>query len=95
MALGLPFDEANLVLRAPTLEDAAADTVYDLHVHRYRDLDGQPHVLSKWQLTPDELAEVNRTGGVVWFSCWGSTHPPMWISGSNPFARRGGDDQAG
>lgn len=84
MAVGIEFPQANLVLRAPTPEDAAAGTVYDLHVHRYRDLDGQPHVLSKWQLTPEELEEVQRTG-VVWFSCWGHTHPPMWITGEDPF----------
>lgn len=87
MAEGVPFAEANTVLRAPTPEDAAAGAVYDLHVHRYRDLDGQQHVLSKWQLTAEELAEVNRTGGAIWFSCWGGTHPPMWITGHDPFVR--------
>ena len=86
MAKGIPFPEANLVLGAPTPEDAAAETVYALHVHRYRDLDGQHQVLSKWQLTPDELAEVQRTG-VVWFNCWGQTHPPIWTSGHDPFVR--------
>ena len=54
MATGIPFDEANTVLRAPTPEDAAAGTVYDLHVHRYRDLDGQANViLSSEPLAPD------------------------------------------
>jgi hypothetical protein len=86
MAKGVEFQEANLVLRAPTPEDAAAGTVYDLHVHRYRDLDGQPNVLSKWELSAEELEEVKRTG-VVWFNCWGMTHPPMWISGHDPFVR--------
>lgn len=89
MAVGVEFPEANLVLAAPTPEDAAAGTVHDLHVHSYRDLDGNPHVISKWQLTPEELEEVKRTG-VVWFGCWGQTHPPMWISGSYPFVERGG-----
>lgn len=93
MAKGIPFPEANLVLRAPTPEDAAAGTVYGLHVHRYRDLDGQQNVLSKWQLTPEELEEVVRTGGVLWFNCWGSTHPPVWISGTDPF-RRGNQEAA-
>lgn len=87
MAEGIPFAEANTVLTAPTREDAAAGTVYDLHVHRYRDLDGRPNVISKWQLSAEELAEVNRTGGVIWFSCWGETHPPMWLSGHDPFVR--------
>lgn len=87
MAVGVPFAEANCVLRAPTQEDAAAGTVYDLHVHRYRDLDGAPQVLSKWQLSDEEKAEVLRTG-CIWFGCWGQTHPPMWISGTDPFDRR-------
>jgi len=87
MAQGIPFAEANLVLKAPTPEDAAAGTVYDLHVHRYRDLDGNRHVLSKWKLTPDELAAVIASGGELWFGCWGDTHPPIWISGTDPFVR--------
>lgn len=84
MAVGIPFPEANAVLRAPTPEDAAAKTVYDLHIYRYKDLDGNPQVMSKWQLTPEELEEVCRTG-VIWFNCWGLTHPPMWITGTRPF----------
>lgn len=84
MAKGIPFEESNLMLGAPTPEDAAAGTVYGLPVHRYRDLDGVSHVISKWQLTAEELEEVNRTG-VVWFGCWGETHAPMWISGNDPF----------
>lgn len=87
MAKGIPFPESNLVLRAPTPEDAAAGTVYDLHVHRYRDLDGRPNVISKWQFDPAELADVVACGGAFWFNCWGETHPPIWITGHNPFVR--------
>lgn len=87
MATAVPFDEANDVLRAPTPEDAAAGTVYDLHIHRYRDLDGRANVLSKWQLTQEELADVVASGGAIWFSCWGGTHPPIWLTGSDPFVR--------
>lgn len=87
MAQGIPFDEANTVLRAPTPEDAAAATVYDLHVHRYRDLDGNQHVVSKWKLTPDELAAVIASGGELWFHSWGATHPPVCIMGHSPFVR--------
>lgn len=85
MAKGIAFDEANLILRAPTPEDAAAGTVYDLHVCQYRDLDGNPQVMSKWQFTPEELADVIASGGVFWFNSWGHTHPPVWISGHYPF----------
>lgn len=90
MAVGIPFDEANTVLRAPTEEDSAAGTVYDLHIHRYRDLDGQDNVLSKWKFTAEELADIIANDGEFWFGCWGQTHPPMWISGHNPFVRRSG-----
>lgn len=85
MATGIPFEEANTVLHAPTAEDAAAGTVYDLHVHRYRDLDGQANVISKWKFTPEEMAAVVASGGEFWFNCWGHTHPPIWISGTSPF----------
>lgn len=90
MAVGIPFPEANLLLRAPTPEDAAAGTVYDLHVHRYRDLDGQPNVISKWQLTPQELEQVTASGGTLWFGSWGETHPPVWIAAQSPFTRSEG-----
>lgn len=90
MAVGIPFDEANTILRAPTQEDAAAGTVYDLHVHGYRDLDGQANVLSKWKFTAAELAEIVANDGEFWFGCRGQTHPPMWISGRSPFERSNG-----
>lgn len=92
MAKGIPFPEANLILRAPTPEDAAAGTVYDLHVHRYLDLDGNPNCISKWQFAPDELAGVVANGGVFWFHAWGATHPPVGIEGRNPFVRAGQGD---
>lgn len=88
MATGETFPEANTVLGAPTPEDAMAGTVYGLPVHRYRDLDGKPNLISMWRLTDEELEEVKRTG-VVWFGCWGQTHAPMWISGRSPFDRGG------
>lgn len=86
MAYGVPFEEANDVLLAAP-EDAAAGTVYDLHIHRYVASGGVPVVISKWQLTPEELAEVNGSGGVLWFSALGHTHPPVALSGTDPFDR--------
>jgi hypothetical protein len=86
MGKGIGFAQANVLLTAPTPEDAAAGTVLGLPVHRYRDLDGQLNVISKWQLSEAELEKVKRTG-VVWFHCWGGNHPPVCISGTNPFRR--------
>lgn len=82
MALGIQFVEANTVLRAPV----HSRDVYDLHVYRYRDSDGQDRLISKWQFTTDELADVVASGGVFWFHCEGQTHPPIAIGAAHPFA---------
>jgi hypothetical protein len=84
------FPESNLTL-VGTPEDKAAGTVIDLPTHRYRDLDGNQHVISCWKLTVDEIAEILRTG-VIWFHAWGHTHPPISIQGTCPFKR---DEDAG
>ena len=83
MAIAVDFPESNMSLIGSP-EDRAAGTVVDLHVHRYRDLDGQTNVVSKWRLTPEELDEVRRTGA-IWLHCWGSTHPPISVRGCDPF----------
>lgn len=43
-------------------------------------------VVSCWQLSPEELAEIARTG-VVYFQCFGTTHPPVSLWGTSPFAQ--------
>lgn len=91
MATGIPFPESNLTLTPPTPEDAAAGTVYALHVHRYRDLDGNPNVISKWKFEPEELAGIVANDGEFWFHCWGHTHPPIAILGTSPFVRAGSE----
>jgi hypothetical protein len=88
MAEPIDFPEANATL-VGSPEDRAAGTVLDLPIHRYVDLDGAPHVISKWRLTEAELAEVVRTGGDLWLHSWGVTHPPVSVGGVAPF--RSGD----
>lgn len=84
MASPCAFPESNAVL-VGTPEDRAAGTVGDLPIHRYRDLDGAPHVISCWELTVEEWAEVSRTGR-IWLHSWGVTHPPISVGGQTPFA---------
>lgn len=79
----VPFPQANATL-VGTPDDRAAGTVLDLPVYRYVDNDGKPYVISKWKLSTDELAEIMRTGE-VWLHAWGTTHPPIAVSGANPF----------
>ncbi|MBN8994321.1 MAG: hypothetical protein J0H94_03780 [Rhizobiales bacterium] len=73
MADPIDFDEANLRLVAPTGEE---DEVRSLPVRR---ADGM--IVSCWELTPEERAEVARTG-CVWLSVWSPTSsPPVLVAG--------------
>jgi hypothetical protein len=47
--------------------------------------DGE-QVISCWQMSADELAEVNRNGGRVWVRVWsGHTSPPIAVQANDPF----------
>jgi hypothetical protein len=86
MAKPVDFPQSNLTL-VGSPEDKAAGIVVDLPVHRYQDLDGNWHVISKWKLTPDEEAEVMLTG-CVWLHSWGHTHPPIAVDGTDPWKEK-------
>lgn len=72
MAKPASFDEANLVLLAPP---ECEDSVVDMPVRR---LDGA--IVSSWELDPEEISEVVRTGR-IWLSVWGrQTSPPVMVT---------------
>lgn len=77
MAEILDFPETNLLPTAP--EDAP--NVRDLPC--YRDNNG---VISCWQLTAAEMAEVARAGR-VWLHVQARTHPPVYVGGVSPFKK--------
>lgn len=81
MAVSSSFAEANVILSPP--EGVTAEECETINVWRGV-CDDHRIVISCWKLTIDELAEVNRTGR-LWLGCWGSTMPPVWLSGQNPF----------
>lgn len=87
MAEGVPFPQANLTL-VGSPEERAAGTVYDLHACRFADLDGRPQIVTKWRLSPEELAEVIATGGDLWLWASGHTQPPVSIQGFSPWKGR-------
>lgn len=45
---------------------------------------GDPVIISCWQLSPEELEEVNRTG-VVWLHVMGFSMPPVSVEGLSSF----------
>lgn len=71
-------ETSNTVLKAP--EDST--NVIDLPVTRLVYGDGTPAVESCWELNKKELEEINETGR-IYFTCLGSTHPPILLSTSS------------
>lgn len=69
------FLYSNLVLKpAPGTEDR----VYPIHAFK-----GKEYVTGFYQLTPEELAEINKTGG-LWISFMGHKWPPVKIDAFVP-----------
>jgi len=89
MATAVDFPESNDVLKAaPGTEDA----VNDLRIFR-QGLSFTPNgqrldlcVVSCWELSDEELAEVIRTKR-IYFQALGRTHPPIMVHGSTPFVQ--------
>lgn len=84
MAEPIIFTESNSVLKAP---EGQEDMVLDLPIlHHIIDIgkEGEPflvaQVVSCWQLTPEEIQEVNNNGGKIYLGALGATHPPVSIS---------------
>ena len=80
MALPIEFPEQNSVLGKPkdwTDEQCAPLPCFI----------NDEQVVSCWQFTTEELAEIARTGRVFIgvFAPPGTGTPPVWISGTNPF----------
>lgn len=69
----------NLTLKAD--ENAVAGSV-DLKVCAVEDEDGIPQFMSVWQLSPEELEQVNASGGLVYAYTLGA--PYLYIAGKTP-----------
>lgn len=82
MATPKDFPESNLEFKKP--EDMTDEQCSSLHVCQTIDSDGTPLQFSCWQLSPEEIKEVQRTG-VVWLNVCGISHPPVSILGTSPF----------
>lgn len=70
MGFPVQFEGANVLLRAPE----GAENVSDMHTFT----NGMCSV-SCWELSPEELAEVNRTGRVYLSVFSGRTQPPVFV----------------
>ena len=81
MANPIEFNEANLRLTAPKGDE---DTVREMPAYT----DGS-FCVSCWQLSPEELKELQANDGKLWLWVWsGATQPPVLIDVENPFEQQ-------
>lgn len=87
----ISFPQQNNVLGKPA--DMTDDQCNSLPVHHYEQEVGKdekgnsikwPSIVSCWQLTPEELEEVQRTG-IIWVNTLGHTLAPFSLFTKNPF----------
>lgn len=79
MAHPIKFFEQNIVYTKPptmTDEECCSLPAYT---------NGE-QIISCWELTPEELKEINETGK-VWLSVFGQITPPVCVMGNIPFYR--------
>ena len=76
------FPEGNVTLQRP--EGMSEEECNPLKVHRGIDGDGFPVVISKWEMTPEEKEEFERTG-VIYLTVIGQTMPPVKMEVFSPF----------
>ena len=83
MIPAIDYPEANVTLERP--KDMTAEQCYDLQVWRgVNAADGSPLVVSKWQLSAEDLKEINEKG-VIYLGVIGHTMPPVWLVVESPF----------
>lgn len=71
MAQGVPFEGANTVFHAPEGEDR----VLPLHIFH-----NGSAMTSCWELTEEEIDEINNTGR-IFVSVFGRALPPIFVGG--------------
>lgn len=79
----ITFPHQNNVIGKPA--DMTDEECTGLPAFQYTDSDGRPNVLSCWQMSKEELAEVNRNGGKVWVNTLGRTVAPFSLDVMDPF----------
>lgn len=70
MAGAVEFEGQNLILQPPP----GAENISPLPIFR-----NGTCCVSCWQLSPEEMAEVQRTGRVYLSVFWGMTQPPVFV----------------
>ena len=85
MIPAIDYPEANVTLERP--KDMTDEQCHALQVWRGQAADGTPLVVSKWQLSVEDLKEINEKG-VIYLGVIGYTMPPVWLVTESPFENK-------
>tara|TARA_R110002096_G_C14661938_1_gene728380 strand:- start:1814 stop:2050 length:237 start_codon:yes stop_codon:yes gene_type:complete len=75
--IGKAFDAANVTMMG-------GPGVTDVKAHIGQHSDGSKVTITKWQVSPEELADIQRTGE-VWLFIYGAGMTPVALSTIDPF----------
>lgn len=81
----IEFEEQNKVYQKP--ENMTDEQCKPLPVWQGNDAEGFPLIVSCWQLSADELKEINNNSGRVYLGVTARVQPPVWIMADNPFVK--------
>lgn len=71
------FPESNFVFERP--DDMSEEQCGSLPVHKGRDKDGFPTIISCWELSPDDMEMVKSTDK-VWIYVTSHSMPPEYVA---------------
>lgn len=77
------FKNANFTYTAPNDMPECKDLV----VYKGKDMAGYPVIISKWQLSKEDLEYLNKTG-TIYLQITGNGMPPVSLFVEDPFSRR-------
>jgi hypothetical protein len=81
----IEFDEQNHVYQKP--ENMTDEQCKPLPVFQGTDDAGFPIIVSCWQLSEDELREINNNSGRIWLGITANVQPPVWIMAEKSFVK--------
>jgi tartrate dehydratase beta subunit/fumarate hydratase class I family protein len=76
------FNESNIVYNKP--ENMTDEDCSTLHAFRGHDQSELPVIITKWQLSKEDLEEIQKTG-CVYLTVVGQVLPPVSVYTENPF----------
>lgn len=78
------FTESNFTFSKP--ESMTDESCAPLHVFKGQDTNNNPVIISCWQLSKEDLEEIQKTGK-IWLQISGIVTPPVSLYTEHPFIK--------